>query len=53
MDVSSVEEVDEEIEELRVQVMDKDIRFSHHFDNEEFHELLVKVIKFCKTSKFR
>ena len=59
MDVSSDEDLDEEIEDPEriklacdtLQVMDKVIQFSHQFDNEELCEPIVKVI--CKISKFR
>ena len=52
MDVSSDEDVDEEIEESgriksasdALQVMDKVIWFSHQFDNKELCESIVKVI---------
>ena len=52
MNVSSDEDVDEEIEDSgriksasdALQVMDKVIRFSHQFDNEELCESIVKVI---------
>ena len=53
-DVSSNEDVNEEIEEDleriksasdALQVMDKVIRFSHQFDNEELRESIVKVIE--------
>ena len=53
MDVSSHEDVDEEIEDPEriksasdaLQVMDKVIRLSHQFDNEELRESIVKVIE--------
>ena len=53
MDVSSNEDVDEEIEDPErimsasdaLQVMNKVIRFPHQFDNEELRESIVKVIK--------
>ena len=53
MHVSSNEDVDEEIEDPEriksnsdtLQVMDKSIRFSHQFDNEELRESTVKVIE--------
>ena len=53
MDVSSNEDVDEEIEDPEriksasdaLQVMDKVILFSDQFDNEELHESIVKVIE--------
>ena len=53
MDLSSDEDVDEEIEDPEriksasdaLQVMDKVIRFSHQFDNEELCEPIVKVIE--------
>ena len=53
MDVSSDEDVDEEIENPEriksasdaLQVMDKVIRFSHQFDNGELCESIVKVIE--------
>ena len=51
MDVSSDEDVDEKIEDPEriksasdaLQVMDKVIRFSYQFDNEELRESVVKV----------
>ena len=53
MDVSSHEDVDEEIEDPEriksasdaLQVMDKVIRLSHQFDNEELRESIVNVIE--------
>ena len=53
MDVSSDEDVDEEIEDIEriksasdtLQVMDKVILLSHQFDNEEFRGSIVKVIE--------
>lgn len=53
MDVSSNENVDEEIENPKkiksssdaLEVMDKVIWFSHQFDNEELRESMVKVIE--------
>ena len=53
MDVSSDEDLDEEIEDPEriklacdtLQVMDKVIQFSHQFDNEELCESIVKVIE--------
>ena len=53
MDVSSDEDVDEKIEDPEriksasdaLQVMDKVIRLSHQFDNEELRESIVKVIE--------
>ena len=53
MDVSSDEGVDEEIEDPEkiktvsdaLQVMDKVIRFSHQFDNEELRKSILKVIE--------
>ena len=53
MDVPSDEGVDEEIEDPEkiktasdaLQVMDKVIRFSHQFDNEELRESILKVIE--------
>ena len=61
MDLSSDEDVDEEIEDHEriksasdaLQVMDKVIRFSHQFDNEELRELIVKVIKGLQISRRR
>ena len=52
MDVSSHEDVDEEIEDPEriksasdaLQAMGKVIRFSHQFDNDELCESIVKVI---------
>ena len=53
MDVSSHEDVDEEIEGPErsksasdaLQVMDKVIQFSHQFGNEELRESIAKVIE--------
>ena len=53
MDVSSHEDVDEEIEDPEriksasdaLQVIDKVIRLSHQFYNEELRESIVKVIE--------
>ena len=53
MDVSSDEDVDEEIEDTEriksasdtLQVMDKVILLSHQFDNEELRGSIVKVIE--------
>ena len=53
MDVSSNEDVDEEIEDPEriksasdaLQAMGKVIRFSHQFDNDELCESIVKVIE--------
>ena len=53
MDVSSDEDVDKEAEDPEriksasdaLQVLDKVIRFSHLFDNEELRESIVKVIE--------
>ena len=53
MDVSSNEDVDEEIEDPEriksasdaLQVMDKVIPFSHQFDNNELCDSVVKVIE--------
>ena len=64
MDVSSNKDVDEEIEDAdriksssdALQVMDKVIRFSHKFDNDELLELIVKLIEGLqglKTSRRR
>ena len=64
MDVSSNKDVDEEIEDAdriksssdALQVMDKIIRFSHKFDNDELLELIVKLIEGLqglKTSRRR
>ena len=38
---------------IALQVMDKVIRFSHQFDNEELRELIVKVIGGLQISRRR
>ena len=59
MDVSSDEDVDKEAEDPEriksasdaLQVLDKVIRFSHLFENEELRESIVKVIESLQDLK--